>query len=84
MADEDYGDDDAFYFDDDDYLVLTNTALPLLPGPHARQVLDPCIPVAVAPILQLAEVFVDVVLEALVGDFVVDACVARRGDLRFG
>ena len=45
MADEDYGDDDAFYFDDDDYLYVEDdyaiaVSIPLthlpspLPGPR--------------------------------------------------
>jgi len=45
MADEDYGDDDAFYFDDDDYLYVEDDyAIAVSPYPFpqpALRQLDP-------------------------------------------
>jgi hypothetical protein len=47
-------------------------------------VFHPRIPVAVTAVLQLAEVFVDVVFEAFHGNLIVDARVAWGGDLGLG
>ena len=41
MADEDYGDDDAFYFDDDDYLYVEDDyAIAVSPCPFLRPALS--------------------------------------------
>jgi hypothetical protein len=44
MADEDYGDDDAFYFDDDDYLYVEDDyAIAVSPHPLTHSFIQPCL-----------------------------------------